>query len=143
MELVGFLSHSNAWWRDTAVRLLLERDDDAVAFALKGALDPNSQVNDLLAGKPGRLAYPPLNHYPTPTGKLSFTALKTDPQPVTTLPEEIKINGRSDYFLLLGRSHPHYTHSQFQDVYGPIPATAAIHPDDAKALDARCRAPIR
>jgi anaerobic selenocysteine-containing dehydrogenase len=113
---------------------LYEKPWDAVTFALKDALSPDTDLNDLMAGEPGRLAYPPLNHYPTSTGKLSFTALKTDNRAVTSLPDEIKIKGQSDYYLLLGSSHPHYTHSQFQDVYGPIPATVAMHPEDAHSL---------
>ena len=33
-QLVGFLSHANGWWRDTAQRLLVERRDQSVAPAL-------------------------------------------------------------------------------------------------------------
>jgi len=33
--LVGYLSHPNGWWRDTAQRLLVERGDASVAPALK------------------------------------------------------------------------------------------------------------
>lgn len=114
---------------------LFEKPWDAVAMALNHALDPETKLSDLLAGKPGRLAYPPLEHYPTPTGKLSFTAAETSNRRITTLPEEILLKRVQNHFLLLGSSHPHYTHSQFQDVYGPIPATVAIHPEDAAPLD--------
>ena len=34
-ELVNLLSHPNGWWRDTAQRLLVERNDSAVVAALK------------------------------------------------------------------------------------------------------------
>jgi putative membrane-bound dehydrogenase-like protein len=34
-ELVPFLRHKNAWWRDSAARLLLERGDERVAPALE------------------------------------------------------------------------------------------------------------
>ncbi len=105
-----------------------------MAVALKDALDPDTHLADLLDGKPGRLAYPPLEHYPTPTGKITFTATQTTNSSVTPLPEEILLKRAPDHFLLLGSSHPHYTHSQFQDVYGPIPATVAIHPEDAEPL---------
>jgi mono/diheme cytochrome c family protein/glucose/arabinose dehydrogenase len=35
IELVGALSHPNGWWRDTAQRLLVERDDASVVPALE------------------------------------------------------------------------------------------------------------
>jgi putative membrane-bound dehydrogenase-like protein len=36
-QLVGLLSHSNAWWRETAARLLVERDGASVVPALETA----------------------------------------------------------------------------------------------------------
>ena len=43
-DLVRHLSHPNGWWRDTAQRLLVERNDSAVVPALQklAATDPNS-----------------------------------------------------------------------------------------------------
>ncbi|NOY43122.1 MAG: c-type cytochrome [Planctomycetes bacterium] len=35
LQLVEALKHPNAWWRETAVRLLLEREDNAVADSLR------------------------------------------------------------------------------------------------------------
>ena len=33
-QLVGFLSHPNGWWRDTAQRLLIKKDDPQALAAL-------------------------------------------------------------------------------------------------------------
>ena len=38
--LAGLLSHSNAWWRETAARILLERFPDVVPLELVAHLDP-------------------------------------------------------------------------------------------------------
>src|SRR5205823_1025019 len=37
-ELVGYLSHPNGWFRDTAQRLLVERNDSNVVTRLKSML---------------------------------------------------------------------------------------------------------
>ncbi len=44
-ELVGYLSHPNGWWRDTAQRLLIEHDNAAVYPALRAKAV--SDTNDL------------------------------------------------------------------------------------------------
>jgi anaerobic selenocysteine-containing dehydrogenase len=35
-------------------------------------------------------------------------------------------------FVLLNSAVPKYTHTQFQDIYGPLPSTVLINPEDAK-----------
>jgi len=49
--LVETLSHPNGWWRDTAQRLLVERNDKSVAGALQklalGAKDPRTRLHAL------------------------------------------------------------------------------------------------
>lgn len=50
-ELVPYLRHPNAWWRETAARLLIERGDNAVAPTLAylsvSALEPAARVQAL------------------------------------------------------------------------------------------------
>ncbi|MEX2114687.1 MAG: PVC-type heme-binding CxxCH protein [Pirellulales bacterium] len=50
-ELVPFLRHRNAWWRETAARLLLEREDAAIAPALEylaaSAPEPAARIQSL------------------------------------------------------------------------------------------------
>jgi putative membrane-bound dehydrogenase-like protein len=52
-ELVELLRHKNAWWRETAARLLLERQDRAVSQALEAmaahAPEPTARVHALWA----------------------------------------------------------------------------------------------
>jgi mono/diheme cytochrome c family protein/glucose/arabinose dehydrogenase len=52
-RLVETLSHPNGWWRDTAQRLLVERNDKAAVPALKkqatGASDPRTRLHALWA----------------------------------------------------------------------------------------------
>jgi mono/diheme cytochrome c family protein/glucose/arabinose dehydrogenase len=50
-ELVGYLSHPNGWWRETAQRLLVERGDRSVVPALRqaarGAQDERARLHAL------------------------------------------------------------------------------------------------
>lgn len=47
-ELVATLAHSNGWHRETAARLLLERDDDSIVPALSGLLDASPSADGRL-----------------------------------------------------------------------------------------------
>jgi anaerobic selenocysteine-containing dehydrogenase len=40
----------------------------------------------------------------------------------------------SDEFVFLNSALRNYTHTQFQDIYGKIPAEVFIHPDDAETI---------
>ena len=40
-----------------------------------------------------------------------------------------------EWYLLLNSSIPHYTHSQFTDVYGPIPQIVWINEENAQRLN--------
>ena len=71
--------------------------------------------------------------YITNTG--NFTALATQRKVRKKLAEEYLKLGQIDEsqkeFILLNTAIRKYTHTQFQDVYGPIPPTVWINPQDA------------
>src|SRR5690606_7733040 len=48
-RLVTHLSHSNGWWRDTAQRLLVERQDQSIVPAVKQLAREGSEVARLHA----------------------------------------------------------------------------------------------
>jgi anaerobic selenocysteine-containing dehydrogenase len=101
--------------------------------ALEGAIE--GTFEDLLSGKVLRLKTRPLDAYQTPSGKIelySTTAIKLGHSP---LPEMEYMTGKG--FVLLNSATPKYTHTQFRDVYGPIPAIVQINPEDAKELGIR------
>ena len=82
-----------------------------------------------------RLRTRPLDEYQTPSGKIelySTTAIKLGHSP---LPEMEYVKGKG--FVLLNSATPKYTHTQFRDVYGPIPAIVQINPEDAKKFGIR------
>lgn len=107
----------------------------AVEKSLENAL-MNGSFSDLLAGKTLRLKARQKNKYQTPTGRIEFystraSSLGLDPLPsIPPLPE-------AQGFILLNSSHPNYTHTQFREVYGPIPPVVHVNPDDAARLGVR------
>ena len=53
------------------------------------------------------------------------------------MPVQDKLIADREWFTLLNSALPKYTHSQFTDVYGPIPQIIWINPNDAKKLGIR------
>ncbi|MBN2125617.1 MAG: molybdopterin-dependent oxidoreductase, partial [Deltaproteobacteria bacterium] len=106
----------------------------AVLTALQDALT-DGDFESLLSGKTLRLKGRGKDAYPTPSGKIEFSSSRArkngfDPLPGQSSPP---VEEEED-FLLLSSAVPHYTHTQFQEVYGPIPSAVAVHPSDAKRL---------
>lgn len=100
------------------------------ARALRDAFVEGS-FDDLYEGKTLELKEHPLSEYQTASGKIDFAP---DAGPgLSPLPVQLDMNRVDGEFILLNSATPKHTHSQFQDVYGPIPSILWIHPDDAKA----------
>jgi len=90
-------------------------------------------LNDILAGEVLRMNLRPADQYPTPSGKIEFAATST-PNDAAHLPTQHPLSTEQDDFVLLNSASANYTHSQFTDVYGPIPPIVWIHPEDAGRL---------
>jgi anaerobic selenocysteine-containing dehydrogenase len=89
---------------------------------------------DLLHGAPVKLRSRPKEAYQTPSGKIEFSSPVAEARGHSSLPRQITLKRGPDEYLLLNSSDRRYTHSQFQEVYGPIPAIVRMHPDDARHL---------
>ena len=89
---------------------------------------------DVRAGAIARVGIKPADVYPTPIGKIEFT-VTSRPDGTSALPMQPALPSDKDEFVLLNSATAKYTHSQFTDVYGPIPSVVWIHPVDAARLD--------
>ncbi|MFX1254093.1 MAG: molybdopterin-dependent oxidoreductase [Promethearchaeota archaeon] len=110
---------------------LYEDPWEAVKKTLENTLKTGTFA-DLMKGKDLVLKYKPLNTYQTSTGKIEFYSTKAEklglsPVPIQHSPE---INDKE--FVLLNSALRKYTHTQFQEVYGPIPPIVHINPKDAE-----------
>jgi len=94
-------------------------------------------LQDVLDGSVLKLKYRPYNEYQTPSGKIEFAASKATDIGVGALPIQETFKSNDDWFTLLNSSIPKYTHSQFTDVFGPIPQIVWINPDDAADREIR------
>ena len=101
---------------------------------LRLALD--SEILDkLLKEGFAELSPKPRNVYQTPTGRIEFYSLRAREKGLSPLPSppegDTVLEGE---FLLISSAHPLYIHTQFEDVYGPIPSYVHINPRDAERL---------
>ena len=106
----------------------------ALEKSMEGALE-NGDFKDLLEGRVLRLKARPRDEYPTPTGKIEFYSTRAEETGLDPLPSAS--TGGGEGFTLLNSSHPLYTHTQFREVYGPIPPIVHINPSDAARLGIR------
>ncbi|MFW9991571.1 MAG: molybdopterin-dependent oxidoreductase [Candidatus Odinarchaeota archaeon] len=112
---------------------LYEDPWEAVREALKKALK-NGTFEELLAGKTLELSCRPLDKYQTPTGKIEFLSTGAKRSGMDPLPVQYPIGTKNGEFILLSSALPQYTHTQFQEVIGPIPAIVKMNPADAGLL---------
>jgi anaerobic selenocysteine-containing dehydrogenase len=102
----------------------------AVEKALENSFE-NGNFSDLKKGKTLRLKMKLKNEYQTPTGKIEFFATKAEELGLSPLPKQYPLS-KSEGFILLNTAVSKYTHTQFQDVYGLLPPTVLINPENAK-----------
>jgi len=86
---------------------------------------------DLMSGSQLRLRMRPMDEYQTPSGRVEFYSSAAE-EGVSPLPRQFELILGSDEFMLMSSSLPKYTHTQFRDVYGEIPAQVWINPADAE-----------
>jgi anaerobic selenocysteine-containing dehydrogenase len=104
--------------------------------ALEKALEKTYRqggLADILAGEILEVKLRPNRSYQTRSGKIEFAAT-SPPDGTTPLPEQHPLPTAGSGFVLLNSAIANYTHSQFTDVYGPIPQVVWIHPQDADRL---------
>ena len=94
----------------------------------------NGTLQDVIDGAVLELKSRPLDQYQTPSGKIAFCASTAAEMGVHPLPCQEAVASDESGFVLLNSATPKYTHSQFTDVFGPIPAIVWIHPEDAQRL---------
>jgi anaerobic selenocysteine-containing dehydrogenase len=114
---------------------LYEDPWEAVRKSLMSAFE-NGTADDLFSGKVMKLKLKPMNEYQTTSGKVELYSSRAVEMDLNPLPEQLPIEqSEGRWFILLNSSLPNYTHSQFTDVYGPIPQIVWINPKDSKSLE--------
>jgi len=133
-------SRSEIWvMQEVAKRLHLSEEwvfEDpwvAVERALEDAFEEGS-FESLRSGAMLKLKRKPQNSYSTPSGKIEFCSSRAAESGVNPLPMQAPLHTRRGDFVLLTSATPRYTSTQFQEVYGPIPAEVVINWRDARGL---------
>lgn len=130
-----FLMHELARELGIREKWLYEDPWEALRKTLTCALE-NGSVDDMFKGRVMKLKLRPKTEYQTSSGKIELCSSKADEMGFSPLPEQLPTEpSEGGWFVLLNSSLPNYTHSQFTDVYGPIPQTVWINPEDSKMLD--------
>ena len=106
----------------------------AIELALEEAL-VDGDFRSLRSGEMLRLRMKPRNHYPTPSGKIEFHSSRATQLGLDPLPIQAPLRVERGRLVLLTSATPRYTSTQFQEVYGPIPAVITINPSDAERLN--------
>lgn len=107
---------------------------NAIEQAFKDVLD-DGDWKDLMTGKLLKFVTKPVARYSTPSGKIELAASQAVALGVDSLPTQVECPAKEHEFVLLAGSASRYTSTQFQEVYGPIPAIVTMHPHDAKQLE--------
>jgi anaerobic selenocysteine-containing dehydrogenase len=124
-QLTERLSLKEPWLFEDPWRAL----EKAAADAFK-----NGSFDDLLKGAVLKLRQKPTNEYQTPSGKIELYSSKALEMGAHPLPAQSPLDEEEHWFTLLNSALPNWTHSQFRDVYGPIPQVVWINPADAGNL---------
>ena len=112
---------------------LYEDPWQAVASAMQGAFETGG-FDDLKSGATLRLKRKPKESYATPSGKIEFSSSAVT-KGGSPLPVQQPVSIEQGKFMFLTSATPQYTNSQFQEVYGAIPAIVVINPHDAARLN--------
>jgi anaerobic selenocysteine-containing dehydrogenase len=121
-ELASRLQLSEPW--------LHEDRWQALEMALREAF-AEASLHELLDGQVLRLKLRPNNEYQTPSGRIEFSSSTAHEIGVHQIPVQMEAAADDEWLVLLNSSLPKYTHSQFTDVYGPIPQVVWMCEADA------------
>ncbi len=104
---------------------------------LEKAVSPSLQdgdFSDLLNGRTLRIKRKAME---ASTHSVSFTSEIPGSSGLNKLPTFRALQSEDSQFTMITSAIANYTHSQFQEVYGPIPAVVHLNNDDAAELDIR------
>jgi anaerobic selenocysteine-containing dehydrogenase len=105
----------------------------AVDAALEDAFE-DGNLDSLRSGAMLELKRKPRDRYPTPSGKIEFYSAQATARGWNPLPTQAPSRDTTDGFVMLTSATPKYTSTQFQEVYGAIPALVVVNPQDAERL---------
>lgn len=106
---------------------------EAVETAFADAL-ADGDFTSLRAGNLHALKRPPRRKYPTPSGKIELWASAAESSGQPGLPVQALLPAEAGRFVLLNSATRQYTSTQFQEVYGPIPAIVTMNEQDGDHL---------
>ena len=112
---------------------LYEDPWEAVGLALQDAFEEGS-LESLRSGAMLTLKRKPRNGYPTPSGKIEFCSSRAVEMGLNPLPTQTPLGIPKGNLILLTSATPKYTSTQFQEVYGAIPAVVLVNSEDAERL---------
>jgi anaerobic selenocysteine-containing dehydrogenase len=115
---------------DLADEWLYEDPWPVIELALADALEGGS-FESLRSGEMLPLKMKPASSYPTPSGKIEFYSSQAAEKGWSPLPVQDPLHNDDESLILLTSATPRYTSTQFQEVYGPIPAEVMVNPQDA------------
>jgi len=124
-EIAEELGLKDAW--------LYEDAWSAVESALADALE-GGEFQSLRAGKMLTLKTKPKRKYSTPSGKIEFYSSRAAKTGLNPMPIQTPLHVKEGAFILLNSATLNYTSTQFQEVYGAIPAVVMMNPQDAGRL---------
>jgi len=131
-------SRSEAWvMRKIAERLglmdgwLHEDPWNSVELVLDNALDVGT-FQSLRSGELLTLKTKSNNNYSTPSGKIEFYSSIASEIGLNPMPIQTQLCIDKENFIMLNSATPKYTSTQFQEVYGAIPAVVVMNSQDAE-----------
>jgi len=120
--LASELGLEHKWLHDDPWKVL----EKALSSSLEGG-----DFSDLMNGKMLRVRKTPTDASEYP---VRFTSDIHGAADVNELPEHRATGAEEGMLILITSADAHYTHSQFQEIYGPIPAVAHLSSRDAEKL---------
>jgi len=131
-------SRSEVWvMRKIAERLgltedwLYEEPWNSVELALENALEGGT-FQSLRSGEMLTLKTKSNSNYSTPSGKIEFYSSIAAENGLNPMPIQSPICIDKENFIMLNSATPKYTSTQFQEIYGAIPAVVVMNSQDAK-----------
>jgi len=104
-----------------------------IELGLEDVLE-RDDFESLRSGEMVKLKTRPKDSYSTPSGKIEFYSSRAAKKGLSPLPVQTPLRPEETEFVLLTSATPKYTSTQFQEVYGPIPAVVAMNSQDAERL---------
>jgi anaerobic selenocysteine-containing dehydrogenase len=133
-------SRSEIWvMKELANRLHLTEgwlSDDpwsVVETALRGAFE-EGDLDSLRSGATLTLKAKARDSYATPSGQVEFYSSLAQASGLSPLPRQAPLRTPPGELVLLTSATARYTSTQFQEVYGAIPALVVVSPQDAERL---------